>query len=91
LPDGRVIENAPRLFVFDTPENEVGVRQIENLKWKENKSNNETLPQLDESDDPTGGHYDTTACLRYFAVSYSKPVDMSTLPDDTLIFKEGYM
>lgn len=70
LNDGRTIVNAPKLFVFDTKENEPTIRQIENLKWRENRASNEILPMLDESDDPTGGHYDLMAALRYLAVSY---------------------
>lgn len=69
LPDGRVIENAPRFFVLDIPENSKFVKQIENLKWRET-SFGEVLPVLDESNDPTGGHFDLMSALRYFAVSY---------------------
>ncbi len=72
LSDGRTINNAPSLFVLDTPENEPLVKQIENLKWQTSKTIDEVLPILDESDDPTGGHYDLVAALRYFAVSYQK-------------------
>jgi len=75
LPDGREIENAPRLFVFDTPENQPFIKQIENLKWREIiKGSDNIISVLDESDDPTGGHYDLMAALRYWAVSFI-PVD----------------
>jgi len=75
LPDDRKIQNAPSLFVFDTPENQNFIRQIENLKWRETATG-DILPVLDESGDPTGGHFDLMAALRYFAVSYdSKKVD----------------
>lgn len=70
LPNGEVIEDAPRLFVLNTHENEPLVQQIENLKWKENRTTGETLPILDETDDPTKGHYDLLAALRYLVVSY---------------------
>ena len=79
LPDGRKIENAPSLFVFDTEENQNFIRQIENLKWRETATG-DILPVLDESGDPTGGHFDLMAALRYFAVSYKrhpKPKDPS--------------
>jgi len=75
LPDGTKIENAPRLFVIGSEENEPGIKQMENLKWKTIKNTDETVPMLDESDDPTGGHYDILAALRYFAVSYNKQDD----------------
>ena len=79
---GRVVENAPRLFVLDVPENEPLVRQIENLKWRMNKSSDEVVPMLDESDDPTRGHYDLVAALRYFAVSYQKQRQKQWEPND---------
>jgi hypothetical protein len=78
LPDGRVIENAPRLFVFNTPENQPLIKQIMNLKWRQS-AGGETLPLLDESGDPTGGHFDLMAALRYFAVSYQKPIHESMI------------
>lgn len=71
LPDGRVIENAPRLFFFNTPEVNMLVREIELLKWKET-AQGQTLPILDEYVDPDG-HCDLVACLRYLIVSYRKP------------------
>lgn len=72
LPNGVVIENAPKLFVIDTPENEPMTKEIEYLRWKET-SEGQTIPVLDETLDP-GGHSDLTAGLRYLVVSYSKPV-----------------
>ena len=71
LPNGREIVNAPRLFFFNTPEVLMAVKEIELLKWKET-AQGQTLPILDEYVDPDG-HCDLMACLRYFAVSYSKP------------------
>lgn len=71
LQSGEEIENAPRLFILNTEENKPLVTQLENLKWKENRSTGETLPILDETDDPTNGHYDLCAALRYLVVSYS--------------------
>lgn len=68
LPDGRTIENAPRLFFFNTPEVMMAVKEAELLKWKET-AQGQTLPILDEYVDPDG-HCDLMACLRYFAVSY---------------------
>lgn len=74
LPDGRVIDNAPRLFVMDKLENKAFIKQIENLKWRSSvKGEDSVISVLDESDDPIkGGHYDLMAALRYFAVSYQK-------------------
>lgn len=74
LPDGREIKDAPSLFVLNIPETQPLVTQIENLKWRENRSTGETVPMLDESDDPTGGHYDAMAALRYLTTSYRKRV-----------------
>ncbi len=71
LPDGRKIENAPRLFVFNNESNQPFIKQIMNLKWRQT-SGGETMPLLDETGDPTGGHFDLMAALRYFAVSYQK-------------------
>lgn len=71
LPTGEILENAPRMFVLDNEETKPLVTQIENLKWRENKTTGETLPMLDESDDPTKGHYDILAALRYLTVSYN--------------------
>ncbi len=70
LPDGRVIENAPRLFFLNTPEVMMAVKEAELLKWKET-AQGQTIPILDEYVDPDG-HSDLMACLRYFAVSYKK-------------------
>lgn len=84
LPDGRVIENAPRLFFFNTPEVMMAVKEAELLKWKET-AQGQTLPILDEYVDPDG-HCDLMACLRYFAVSYKKEVDTGELPDETSPF-----
>jgi len=77
LPDGRVINNAPCLFVLKRPATNVFVGEVELLKWKET-STGETLPSLDETDDPTG-HFDLMAALRYLTVSFKKPAD---LPED---------
>lgn len=71
LPDNRVYEHTTKLFVLDTPENQDFIKEIENLKWREKQSTQEIVSQLDESDDPTGGHYDLMAAFRYFAVSYT--------------------
>ncbi len=75
LPDGRKIENAPKLFIIDIPENQKTVQQIENLKWRETRTG-EIVPVLDEENDPTGGHFDLCAALRYFAVSYKKRIPL---------------
>ena len=68
LPDGRVIQNAPRLFVLDTDENRQFVDEIEVLRWKETKEGR-NIPVLDEDVDPNG-HCDLLASLRYLIVSH---------------------
>lgn len=70
LPNGKVIENAPSLFVLNTPENMMLVTEIERLMWKQN-ADGSTMPVLDESLDPNG-HSDLTAGLRYLTVSFKK-------------------
>jgi hypothetical protein len=75
LPDGRKIENAPSMFVLNTPENMMLVSEIEHLMWKQN-SDGTTLPILDENLDPNG-HSDLVAALRYLIVSFKKPVPIS--------------
>ena len=83
LPDGRVIENAPRLFILKVPGSELFVKQIENLKWRETVTG-EVLPVLDESGDPTGGHFDLMSALRYFAVSYKKAQPAYVVPKNDI-------
>jgi len=89
LPDGRVIENAPRLFFFNTPEVMMAVREAELLKWKET-AQGQILPILDEYVDPDG-HCDLMACLRYFTVSYVKlsPQRFNVDPGGVLPYVEG--
>ena len=72
LPNGEILQGPARLYVLDKPENQAFIKQIENLKWRENKAGG-LISMLDEGDDPTGGHYDLMAALRYFAVSYEPP------------------
>ncbi len=72
LPDGEIINDAPKLFVLDTAENKPLIDQIENLKWKMLSDNKTTLPSLDEDiDQEKYGHFDLCAALRYWAVSYT--------------------
>ena len=73
LPNGKIIENAPKLFILNTDENQQLAKEMELLKWKETAMG-QTLPVLDEYADPDG-HSDLSAALRYFAVSY-KHVDL---------------
>lgn len=80
LPNGQVIENAPHLFVFNNESNQPFIKQIINLKWRQS-AGGDTMPLLDESGDPTGGHFDLMAALRYFAVSYTKPTSQAPPPD----------
>lgn len=79
LPDGRRIDNAPKMFVLDTPENMMLVSEIEHLLWKKN-ADGSTMPVLDEALDPNG-HSDLCAALRYFAVSYKKMPPMQQPTD----------
>lgn len=76
LPTGQVLENAPRLFILNGNGNEKLIQQIEMLQWKE--SNGEVFPILEESNDPTGGHYDLIAALRYAIVSYKATEEIPT-------------
>lgn len=81
LPGGQVRENAPRLFVLNSSSNQNFIKQIENLKWRETVTG-DIVNVLDEDGDPTGGHFDLMAALRYFAVSYSKPVTFRSPQND---------
>lgn len=89
LPAGNRIENAPKLFVLNTPENMQLVKEIEHLMWKTN-ADGSTMPVLDEALDPDG-HSDLVASLRYFAVSYTRPknIDYSGDVGGVLPYIEG--
>lgn len=75
LPDGKILENAPRLFVINNGKNDKFVSQIERLSWRQT-STGENVPILEDSGDPTGGHYDLMAAFRYLAVSYRKEIQL---------------
>lgn len=83
LPDGRVITDAPRMFVLKNGKTDKLVTQIEMLSWKQTITG-ENVPVLEESGDPTGGHYDLMAALRYFAVSYKKHISSGKLLDESM-------
>lgn len=65
LPDGRAINDAPKLFVLKSDENMEIVREFETLQWKTSKDG-QMFSSLDES----GGHFDLLAAFRYLVVSY---------------------
>lgn len=69
LPNGKVLENAPRLFVIKNGKTDKFVSQIEMLSWKATATGG-FVPILEDTGDPTGGHYDLMAALRYLVVSY---------------------
>lgn len=71
LPNGKKIDNAPRLFVLHNGKNDKFVSQIERMSWKATATG-DIVPILDEDGDPTGGHFDLMAAMRYLAVSYKK-------------------
>jgi hypothetical protein len=89
LPNGHRIENAPKMFVLNTPENMALVSEIEHLMWKQN-ADGSTMPVLDESLDPSG-HSDLCAALRYFIVSFKRQVPINYNDDvgGVLPFLEG--
>ena len=89
LPNGKVIDNAPKMFVLDTPENMMLVSEMEHLMWKQN-ADGSTMPVLDEALDPNG-HSDLCAALRYFAVSCKKhvPVNYNDDPGGVKPFYTG--
>jgi hypothetical protein len=82
LPNGVTINNAPRLFVIKNGRTDKFISQIEMLSWRETATGDFT-PIFEDSGDPTGGHYDLMAALRYFAVSYRKETPLTDIPDDT--------
>ena len=55
------------------------VKEIEHLMWKTN-ADGSTTPVLDEALDPDG-HSDLCAALRYFGVSFTKPVKIDYTDD----------
>lgn len=71
LPNGKDISNAPKLFVVKNGKTDKFVSQIERLSWKETATGG-FVPVLEDTGDPTGGHYDLMAALRYLTVSYKK-------------------
>jgi hypothetical protein len=81
LPNGKIIENAPKLFVIKNGKTDKFVAQIEMLSWKETATG-DLVPILEETGDPTGGHFDLMAALRYFVVSYKKhqSINFADLP-----------
>lgn len=89
LPDGRKLDNAPKMFVLNNGKNDKFVTQIERLSWRQTITG-ENVPVLDEDGDPTGGHYDLMAAMRYLAVSYRKEDINISLPDDTGRFEKGW-
>ncbi len=72
LPNGVKIENAPKLFLFNTEENKSFISEIELLKWRSTTEGGLTSV-LDEDIDPDG-HFDLMAALRYLTVSYKKKI-----------------
>jgi hypothetical protein len=93
LPNRHRIEDAPRFFVLDTPENQSFVREVEVLRWKET-SDGQILPQLDEYID-TEGHSDLLASTRYFAVSWRAgrgtiQQQLDELPRENYFNDEGF-
>jgi hypothetical protein len=70
LPGGTKIENAPRLLVLNTPENQEWVKEVEALRWRETQAG-VTIPVLDEDADPNG-HCDLLAATRYLVVSWKE-------------------
>lgn len=83
LPDGRVIDNCPRLLILNNTSNILFIKQIEKLSWRETATG-ELIPILDETGDPTGGHFDIMSAMRYFTVSYMKTAPPSNgLPFDS--------
>ncbi len=82
LPNSKEIQNAPRIFVLNTPDNQEFIHEIELLRWRETSSG-ETLPVLDESGD-LKGHFDLMAAMRYLTVSYEKPLPSYEPPKDDI-------
>lgn len=68
LPDGRIIDHAPSLFIFKNPSTQLLVDELETLAYKENTAGERTS-LIDEGRDKRG-HFDLYAALRYAIVSY---------------------
>jgi hypothetical protein len=97
LPDHSKIKKCPELLVLNRDENKPLIEQMEQLKWRKIASTDTIVPTLDETDDPTGGHYDLVAALRYLAVSFKPKMKkseaekiMDEFPKDNLYDKDGF-
>lgn len=75
LPDGRRIENAPSMFIFNRPENMEMVNEFEGMLYKRT-SDGILKAEIDEDKDPMG-HYDLDAALRYVVLSESLGISYS--------------
>jgi len=67
------------------------MQEIENLLWQEKVADGvvETKPRWDDHR-KFGHHFDGLRALSYFLVSYSRPVDEVAIPDDTVLFNDGF-
>jgi len=83
LPDGRVIKDAPHLFVLKNGKTDKLVSQIEMLSWKETATG-DIVAVLEDGGDPTGGHYDLMAALRYLVVSHRKNRPKGAIIDESI-------
>ena len=81
LPNGKVIENAPKLFILRTPENQDLIDELETLAYKETANNTSSLV-FDDTRDPKG-HFDLLAALRYAILSYKNNIYYLTAEPET--------
>lgn len=72
----------PALYVFSNCTNLI--HEFETYRWKEKSVSQ--AQDLNEPDVPEKANDHALDALRYFAVSYQKPVDTTELPDDTKKF-----
>lgn len=87
---GRVVGQVPgrtaALYVFSGCT--ATIREFETYRWKEKSVSQ--AQDLNEPDVPEKANDHALDALRYFAVSYTKPVDTMELPDDTKKFKSRW-
>jgi hypothetical protein len=77
----------PSLFIFNNCVNTI--REFETYRWKEKSVSQ--AQDLNEPDVPEKANDHAMDALRYFAVSYKKPIDdIDELPDDTKRLKGWY-
>jgi hypothetical protein len=84
--NGNSRQGTASLFIFSSCVNTI--REFETYRWKEKSVSQ--AQDLNEPDVPEKANDHAMDALRYFACSYNKKAEEIELPDDTVMFKEGF-